>query len=185
MALTDEQLKQALRLAERKAKRSNIDDFTAGDIAQESVLKLQGVEPTPENWRGYLYRIVGNEVANHFRAVQRRRENLVDTQVEPAGGFSARSTSCIALRPLAVRAMEQTLVPHLNGTEIQVLVLTAEGYTGEQIAQIVGLKNADSVKATRNRARRKAASLGPALRALVVLPGVYGGAQEKVLQAAS
>lgn len=174
MELSDEELRQALRRAERQALRQRVEPFAAADIAQESVMKLQAVEPAPQNWQAYLSRIVAHKITDHFRRQQRVLDGPALGPSDLDFWVGRLSTSDCAMRAVTLRNMFEALATAINATEMRVMRLTAEGYTGDQIAELVGLKNADSVKAIRNRARRKAAAVAPQLRELAVHPRAYG-----------
>ncbi len=129
----------------------------AEDIAQEAFIKVLerwDLVARMDNPSGYLYRTAMNVFRSDYRRAARALKRLVTISPEPDDVFAP-----IDDRDAAARALAQ-LTPRQRAA----LVLTeALGYSGEQTAELLGIK-ASTVYALTHQARTTLATMVEELR---------------------
>jgi RNA polymerase sigma-70 factor (ECF subfamily) len=125
------------------------------DIAQETVARYAKQEPgSIENPAAWANTVAGNLCASLARSPGR-------PQSEPDDDDGPRALNRFLLRGSAssqgaiARAQASTLLAMLSPRERELVQLVAEDTSQAEIAEIMGYANADSVKVTLNRIRKK------------------------------
>lgn len=169
MTGSDEQLRVVLETARRYLRRNSnpLVRANAEDIAQEVGIKFirasaaQDIE-NPAAWAITASRNLAINLINRNREVAKDMADEVNRGIFQfvAEGMA---TSYVAI----IRQQVARLDAQLDDTEREFLDLVAEGYSHAEIAEIMGYKNANSVKATlhRKRAALAAAAEGAGLDA--------------------
>ena len=124
------------------------------DIAQETVARFAKQEPgSIENPAAWANTVAGNLCASLARSPGRWQAELDDD--DDPGALNrfllGRSSSWGAI----VREQAGVLLAMLNPRERELIQLVAEDTPQAEIAEIMGYANADSVKVTLNRIRKK------------------------------
>jgi RNA polymerase sigma-70 factor (ECF subfamily) len=121
-------------------RRSTRDESAAEDLMQESFLRLfkeVGEGRTPDNVRAWLYRVGSNLAISRGR----RRRTAVDwmSRYGRAGG-SAESPESDVLGRERTAALDAVLAD-LPADDRTALLLSAQGFSGEEIARAIGRSN--------------------------------------------
>ncbi len=155
---------QALDTAFAAAKAKRLSRSDADDVAQKAVIKLFEQDPFPDNPDAWVTTAAQRMAIDRIRARKRERKRGLGAggdKVEPVG------KAAVALfiqhgRPVsdevdrdAVERIWATLQQSLSSRELELLELTVEGVPQEEIAELLGYKNANTVKSTLVRIRRK------------------------------
>ena len=162
-------LKQARETAYRIARRRLRSADDADDVAQTALLKLMAQDPDPDNPDAWITTVTNNAVVDFIRA-RDARPGLVegddDADDQPLG---TRGRVPVAVERFvrdgvpvsdavdrdALERIWLDLADHLGEKELALLELTVDGVPQDEIADRLGYRNADSVKTTLNRIRRK------------------------------
>jgi RNA polymerase sigma-70 factor (ECF subfamily) len=123
------------------------------DIAQETVARFAKQEPgSIENPAAWANTVAGNLCVNLARSQRGARPQMDDDDPGALNRFLlGRSSSWGAI----VREQAGVLLAMLNPRERELIQLVAEDTPQSEIAEIMGYANADSVKVTLNRIRKK------------------------------
>ena len=123
------------------------------DIAQETVARYAKQEPgSIENPAAWANTVAGNLCASLARSPGRRQAEMDDDDPGALNRFLlGRSSSWGAI----VREQAGVLLAMLTPRERELVQLVAEDTPQSEIAEIMGYANADSVKVTLNRIRKK------------------------------
>ena len=123
------------------------------DIAQETVARFAKQEPgSIENPAAWANTVAGNLCVNLARSQRGARPQMDDDDPGALNRFLlGRSSSWVAI----VREQAGVLLAMLTPRERELIQLVAEDTPQAEIAQIMGYANADSVKVTLNRIRKK------------------------------
>ena len=123
------------------------------DIAQETVARYAKQEPgSIENPAAWANTVAGNLCASLARSPGRRQAEMDDDDPGALNRFLlGRSSSWGAI----VREQAGVLLAMLTPRERELVQLVAEDTPQADIAEIMGYANADSVKVTLNRIRKK------------------------------
>jgi RNA polymerase sigma-70 factor (ECF subfamily) len=125
------------------------------DIAQETVARYAKQEPgSIENPAAWANTVAGNLCASLARSPGRRQAEMDDDD-----GPRALNRFLLGGNPTSLGAIlrEQAgvLLTMINARERELIQLVAEDTPQSEIAEIMGYANADSVKVTLNRIRKK------------------------------
>ena len=123
------------------------------DIAQETVARFAKQEPgSIENPAAWANTVAGNLCVNLARSQRGARPQMDDDDPGALNRFLlGRSSSWVAI----VREQAGVLLAMLTPRERELIQLVAEETPQADIAEIMGYANADSVKVTLNRIRKK------------------------------
>ena len=123
------------------------------DVAQETVARFAKQEPgSIENPAAWANTVAGNLCVNLARSQRGARPQMDDHDPGALNRFLlGRSSSWVAI----VREQAGVLLAMLTPRERELIQLVAEDTPQAEIAQIMGYANADSVKVTLNRIRKK------------------------------
>ena len=123
------------------------------DVAQETVARFAKQEPgSIENPAAWANTVAGNLCVNLARSQRGARPQMDDDDPGALNRFLlGRSSSWVAI----VREQAGVLLAMLTPRERELIQLVAEDTPQAEIAQIMGYANADSVKVTLNRIRKK------------------------------
>ena len=155
-------LKQARATAISHARGMRLSPADADDVAQQALVKLLAQDPLPDNPDAWITTVTHRLAIDLRRAQGRAPEpGLGADDVQPderqaLAEFIRRGVpvSDVVDRD-AIDRIWQQLRAQLSERELEILTLTAEGVEQSEIAERLGYKNPDSVKATLNRIRRK------------------------------
>jgi RNA polymerase sigma-70 factor (ECF subfamily) len=122
-------------------RRSTRDDGAAEDLMQESFLRLfKEVEAgrTPDNVRAWLYRVASNLAISRGR----RAGTVIDwmTRYGRSGGTTVDSPESDVLGRERTATLDAVLAD-LPADDRTALLLSAQGFSGEEIAQTIGRSN--------------------------------------------
>lgn len=170
----------AREFALKVARRHVADPQTAEDVAQEVMLRLCSLSDRPENVEAWITRAVRNRVIDYRRAISRSPRSApyddiphrldIDLFLSATGV----SPSLMAVGRIRFAEVWADLEAILNEREIEVIRMTVARIPQARIAEELGYANADSVKATLVRIRRKVRELtGDRLSAWVAHPRPY------------
>ena len=123
------------------------------DIAQETVARYAKQEPgSIENPAAWANTVAGNLCVNLARSQRGARPQIDDDDPGALNRFLlGRSSSWIAI----VQEQAGVLLAMLTPRDRELIQLVAEDTPQSEIAEIMGYANADSVKVTLNRIRKK------------------------------
>ena len=123
------------------------------DVAQETVARFAKQEPgSIENPAAWANTVAGNLCVNLARSQRGARPQMDDHDPGALNRFLlGRSSSWVAI----VREQAGVLLAMLTPRERELIQLVAEDTPQAEIAEIMGYANADSVKVTLNRIRKK------------------------------
>jgi RNA polymerase sigma-70 factor (ECF subfamily) len=122
-------------------RRSTRDEGAAEDLMQESFLRLfKEVEAgrTPDNVRAWLYRVASNLAISRGR----RASTVIDwmSRYGRSGGSTVESPESDVLGRERTAALDAVLAD-LPADDRTALLLSAQGFSGEEIAQAIGRSN--------------------------------------------
>lgn len=164
----------ALKVANRLANRMlAVHPGDVEDFAQEATLRISQADPFPDNPDAWITTATTNIVLDSIRRRTARPEALdgqpladsdsIDRQlrrdITQLASTGPLATSQLAMRSGTADYVWQSLAAELTDQEIRVMQLVALGYSQREIAEHLGYKDSNVVKATLFRARRNAAKL--------------------------
>ena len=113
--------------------RQWLDAALAEDVVQDAFVKLISQRKSPENVRGWLFRVVRNEAISRLRRQKSHRAHVERVSAEEVGWFEPRADDLIDAEA-AQQAMES-----LTTEQREVVVLRIWGQMSlKEIAEIVG-----------------------------------------------
>lgn len=135
---------------------ADLSEQDAEDIAQEVVIRFSRQEPgVIENPAAWANTAAGHLCATLVKRIARGAPlpDHADSTAAALEEFVTRGqpTSYGAM----VRQQADAVLALLNDRELELIQLVAEGTPQAEIAEVMGYRNADSVKTTLNRLRRK------------------------------
>jgi RNA polymerase sigma factor (sigma-70 family) len=174
--------KQALDTAFAAARAKGLSRPDADDVASFAVTKLFEQDPFPDNPDAWVTTTAQHMAVDRIRARKRERKRGLG-----AGGDDLELVGKAAVaqfiqhgRPVSdavdrdtVDRIWATLQRRLSAREFELLELTVEGMPQDEIAGRLGYRNADTVKSTLVRIRRKIEDEFETFRAEQGHPRVY------------
>jgi RNA polymerase sigma-70 factor (ECF subfamily) len=126
------------------AAQRGLQPADADDLAQQVFLKLTAALGSYDKergaFRGWLYRVVANEVANHFRAKARRPDGV--SPDDPAGWLEQAAVDDLASD---LSGLADTRLHKLEGIKArctpQTWALVTAFYTGQSAAEVAAAHN--------------------------------------------
>lgn len=169
------------------ARYRNLSPHDAEDLAQTVAERLLHQPAVPDNVAAWSTTVAKNLVVDLMR--KRKAGSEGDTWVAREVGLDAEvvddllglsmfvqrrlATSDIGTRARVVGEILEVLGTVLSQREVQLLVLLSQGRSQAEIADELGYKNAQTVKATLARARKKAAEVAEHFTGFRDHPRVY------------
>ena len=148
MTFTDEELRQALKVANKFALKWSHTSLGAEDYASTAIEKLLTQKEKPDNIEAWLKLVITNMMIDRNRKLKARKPSLRDLEPEEiqamAVGRNNRSMSSL----IAIKDEVADILDQLPEKEQQLLVLDAAGFTTEEISKELGYASA-KVVATR------------------------------------
>ena len=185
---SDEVIVEVHRVAYRVARGRGAFEEDAADIAQIVAEKFIQQSPPPDNPAAWAKVVAGRKVIDLDRRRkvagdpdQTRRSREVELPADGLPGLDGvmafvmaqRSVSAAGIRRQALAELEELLAEHISAKERQIVAMIAQGASYQQIAEELGYKNADSVKTTVNKMRRKLVGVADQFEQFRQHPRVY------------
>jgi RNA polymerase sigma factor (sigma-70 family) len=141
----------------------------ADDVAQTALMKLMVQDPVPDNPDAWITRATQNAIVDFVRARDARPGlvTVADDVDDKPRGKPKRVPEAVERfvregRPVsdavdrdAIERIWRVLRDQLSDKELELLALTVDGVSQDEIAEQLGYKNANTVKSTLVRIRRK------------------------------
>lgn len=176
-------------VAYRVARGRGTDEEDAADIAQTVAEKFIRQSPTPDNPPAWARVVAGRLVIDLDRrrkvggavSAETRRAREVELPADGLPGLDGvaafvlrqRSVSAQGMQRQAMDELNELLLEHISAKELQIVGMLAIGASHQQIADELGYKNADTVKATVAKIRAKVSGLGDLFEQFRAHPRVY------------
>lgn len=180
LTMIDDEAYGAVRaICVKRARGLGLGPEDAEYVAQDVVLSLMTQDEAPLNPAAWAMTVTKYRVMDRFRAQQRRPDQR---KLEEFAGsrreldhFVGRqfSSSELAISGMAMKQIAEILSTVVSAREIEVLRMVAEGATYREIAEAQGYANADTVKATVHKLRKRALTVADELGELRHHPRVY------------
>lgn len=170
----ESQIQAVLSLAFRVAKRKGLSIDDSADIAQEvAVAYLAGETRPADNWEAWVTTVTKNRVIDHQRRVAivgraSDQDQHTDFDAYRQGQFEMGSS----LRASS-RVMLDELLSGLSERDRKILTLDAIGLSKSEIAEQVGLANANSARVTLSRIKKRLRDQHPELVGDIAHPRQY------------
>lgn len=184
----DEAILEVREVAFRVARGRGVNEDDAADIAQTVAEKFIQQSPLPDNPGAWARVVAGRDVIDLDRrrktagaSSDTRRAREVELPADGLPGLDGvaafvlrqHSVSAQGMQRQAMVEIDQLLREHISDKEVKIVRMLAEGASHQQIADELGYKNADTVKATVAKIRGKVVGLNDRLNQFRQHPRVY------------
>ena len=150
------------------------------DVAQEVLVKLTRMRSVPENLEAWVTVVARNAAIDEARKADRRPRDVAEQAAElRASDEWLRNSVPVSLAGMQAEAYEwlrMRLGAVFSDREIELMSFVSAGTPYDEIAVLMGYKDASVVKTTVSRIRKKADALDEGgLREFLNHPRMYGG----------
>ena len=176
--MSDEELSQMRDLAIRVARGKGANE--PEDIAQEVMIKLTRLRSVPKNPEAWMNVVAKNLVIDDGRRRDRRPGEIAEDGGAHRDLYEwlvrGVPASAAGMQSMAYEWFHERLSTVFSDKEIELMSLVSVGTPQNEIAALMGYKDASVVKSTISRVRKKADGLDRGeLRGLLEHPRMYGG----------
>ena len=155
MDYTDDELKRALVVANKYAKKWTHTSLGFEDYAASAIEKLLLQKQRPENIEAWLKMVITNIMIDRHKKIKARKPSLRDLSPEEIQALAVGRNNRSMTSLIVINDHVAEILDGLPDKEQQLLILDAAGFSTKEIAEELGFANAKVVATRIQQVRKK------------------------------